>query len=254
MSNQYQKPVIKIQHNESSANIWWILLLPVLLGAIAGGYFLGVKSSDTLTFMPTNILAEDQSDNNNNSLLQPLKEENKKLLIQVAKLERMSAIDKTASVSTQQGLVEKENEIKKLEEELSFYKSIISPEEGETGLTIHSFNLTRGSAAGLKQFHLVLTQIAGGGKQAKGTIIFRLQGKQDGTDKLLEWWDIRSDNTQQMPSFKFKYFQRIKGILKIPAGFVPDNVLVKILPENTKLNSAQQSYTWNTVTKEDDDV
>lgn len=252
MSNQYKKPVIKIQHEKPPTKKGWLFLLfSVLLGVLAGGYYLGASNNGQLNILPAKVSLEDKQDGNTqNSALQPLKDENKELIAQLAKLERMAAIDKTASVNTQKGLVEKENEIKTLKEELSFYKSIISPEQGETGLTIHSFDLAKGGAEDLKQFHLVLTQIAGGGKEAKGTVIFRLQGKLDGVDKLLEWWDIRSDNSQQMPSFKFKYFQRIKGALKVPKGFIPDNILVKVIPEDTKLNSAQQSYSWDAVFKD----
>ncbi len=209
-----------------------------------------MNNSQTNILPAKSFLDAEFDEETQNSELQPLKDENKELVIKLTKLERMAAIDKTASTNTQKGLVDKEQEIKTLEEELSFYKSIISPEKDETGLTIHSFDLTKGGTDDLKQFHLVLTQIASGGKEAKGTVIFRLQGKQDGADKLLEWWDIRPDSTQQMPSFKFKYFQRIKGVLKVPVGFVPDNILVKIIPEDTKLNSAQQSYTWDVVIKD----
>lgn len=250
MSTKYTKPVIRIQHDQPSRGRWWLILLLLgVLGASAFGYYQGNDGSSLMGKFKSSPTQSLDSGQPRAGELEALKTKNNELISQLAKLERNKAIDETASVTTQQGLVAKEKQIKKLEEELSFYKSIVNPASGETGLTIHSFKLTQGKAPGTKQFHLVMTHIGGGGKDAKGTVVLRLQGMQDGAEKILEWWDIRADKGEQMPAFKFKYFQRIKGLINVPETFSPTNILVKVIPESTKLNSSQQSYTWTAVNK-----
>jgi len=97
------------------------------------------------------------------------------------------------------------------------------------------------------RYRLVLTQVGGGSLEARGTVLLRIQGHLYGEQKELEWWDIRQDTSMPMPSFGFKYFQRMDGVIILPEGFVADNVLVKIIPESTRLNSSEQSYTWDAV-------
>ncbi len=181
------------------------------------------------------------------AMLTELQEQNADLVSKLAKYEQSSAIDNTASKETLRSLADKEQEVKTLNEELSFYKKIVSPEGFEEGLGIHSFSLDYGENLNEHLFKLVLTQVGGGSLEARGTVLLRVQGTQDGYEKVLEWWDIRPDASLPMPSFGFKYFQRMDGKIILPEGFIAKVVLVKIIPDSTRLKSSEQSYTWDAV-------
>jgi len=181
------------------------------------------------------------------SELAKLRTQNSDLTSKLAFATTSGAIDDTASRVTQQSLADKEQELKTVHEELSFYKSILAPQGAETGLNIYSFIMEDTENLNENRYRLVLTQVGGGSLEARGTVLLRVQGYLYGDEKVLEWWDIRPENTMPMPSFGFKYFQRMDGVIIFPEGFVADNILVKIIPDSTRLKSSQQSYTWDAV-------
>lgn len=217
-----------------------LALFSVIIAGAAG--YLYADQRQQISDMPaeTNRIAME-------TMLTELQSQNVELTDKLARVEQSSAIDGTASQETLRNLADKEQEVKTLREELSFYKKIVSPEGFEEGLGIHSFSLDFGDNVNEHSYKLVLTQVGGGSLEARGTVLLRVQGTQDGYEKELEWWDIRPDGTMPMPSFGFKYFQRMDGKIILPDGFIARNVLVKIIPDSTRLKSSEQSYTWDDV-------
>ena len=240
------KPVVKIDRGRTVPLLWWlvIMLVPILLvGWLI--YDFGTQQGGFQQALTINNKEEVEK------YIRKLEKDNKLLVEELAKAQRNSEIDSTASREVQRLLTDKENEIKALKEELSFYKSIVSPEGKEKGLNINSFQLQPSPGnPQLVKFQLVLTQIGNNNKAAKGMVLIRLQGKEGDKPKTLEWWDIRAESNAGRPSFDFKYFQRLEDHILIPANFKPENILVKVLPESTRLSSIQQSYSWQVMVKE----
>lgn len=239
------KPVVRIERGHSTPRLWWlvIMLLPILLvGWLV--YDFGTQQGGFQQALTIDNKTEVEK------YLRKLEKDNKLLVRELAKAQRNSEIDSTASREVQRGLTDKENEIKALKEELSFYKSIVSPQGKEKGLNINSFTLQSSpSNPQLVKFQLVLTQVGNNNKAAKGMVLIRLQGKEGDSQKTLEWWDIRAESSTGRPSFDFKYFQRLENNILIPANFKPENILIKVLPESKRLSSIQQSYSWQAMVK-----
>ena len=240
---QPPKPVVRIDRGQNVPKLWWlvIMLLPIVIigwliydfGTQQGGFQQALNIDNSLEV---------------EKYIRQLEKDNKLLVEELAKAQRNSVIDSTASQQIQLGLAAKENEIRELKEELSFYKSVVSPQGQEKGLNINSFSLQ--SSPGnpqLVKFQLVLTQIGNNNRPAKGMVVIRLQGKEGDAQKTLEWWDIRSESNVGRPSFNFKYFERIEGDILVPSSFSAENILIKVLPESDRLSSIQQSYSWQTI-------
>jgi hypothetical protein len=237
------KPVINLSRKQRTPvpRLGWMLwILPaVLVGWLV--YHLALPSGGINRMLGTEEVKSLYQE------IDTLKSQNEDLVKDLAKAQRNSAIDSTATLKMQEDLASKEDEIKSLKEELSFYQSVISPEGKEKGLNINSFSLSGGANAQLVHFRLVLTQVGSNNKAAKGLVMIRLQGKEGETDKTLEWWDIRAESNAGRPVFDFKYFQRLEGDILVPANFTPENILIKVLPEQSGLNSIQQSYSWQAI-------
>jgi len=237
------KPVIRIDRGKRAPRLWWlvIMLLPILLvGWLI--YDFGTQQGDFQQALTVGNKSEVEN------YIRKLEKDNKLLVEELAKATRNSDIDSTASREVQRTLTDKENTIKDLKEELSFYKSIVSPQGKEKGLNINSFNMHSSTVnPQLVKFQLVLTQAGNNNKAAKGMVLIRLQGKEGESQKTLEWWDIRSESNVGRPSFDFKYFERLEGNMLVPASFEAENVLIKVLPESAHLSSIQQSYSWQTI-------
>jgi len=244
-AQQYIKPQIaipkRVEPSTARSGVLAILaLFSVIMAAVLGFLF------------ANNIPKEKQAPDVNRlismeSKLNNLRAKNTELTNQLAFITTEINVENTAEKSNTQTLADKELELKTVREELSFYKSIISPEAGTTGLNIHSFSVENTENLNENRYRLVLTQVGGGSLEARGTVLLRVQGHLNGEQKVLEWWDLRQSNSMPMPSFGFKYFQRMEGVIILPEDFVADNVLVKIIPDSTRLKSSQQSYTWDAV-------
>jgi len=240
---QPPKPVVRIDRGRNAPKLWWlvIMLLPiVIIGWLI--YDFGTQQGGFKQALNIDNSAEVEK------YLRQLEKDNKLLVEELAKARRNSAIDSTASKEVQISLTAKENEIRELKEELSFYKSVVSPQGQEKGLNINSFSLQPSPGnSQLVKFQLVLTQIGNNNKAAKGMVLVRLQGKEGEEPKTLEWWDIRSESNAGRPGFDFKYFQRLDEHILIPSNFTAENILIKVLPESEKLSSIQQSYSWQAI-------
>ncbi|MGV6815709.1 MAG: DUF6776 family protein [Thiotrichales bacterium] len=241
------RPTIKVYHGDEP--VVWRWLIPVLIGMflILGltAYFLLKPLFDGAPSPLSRAQYQDLT-----SELEVLKEENRSLKNQLALANRSKEIDRQASQELVSALAEREDELAELKEELNFYMSMVSS-EGEGGFSeikIRSFDIVKSDRKGRYIFRLVLSRTELGGKPTKGNVELRIQGKRGKEEVILGWDDIAAE-ADWKPEFGFLNFQRLEGTLQFPADFVPENVLVKIMPSKGKGESIQQSFSWSAVLK-----
>ncbi len=237
------RPVVRIYRNDEPSVWRWLgpllAAFVVLLGV--GGYLLmsslagdgqGLSAAEARELRRT---------------IDDLKTQNQVLREQLARAVRSSEIDSKAGAELMTTLARREKELLDLREELNFYKSMVSSEKkgGTSSISIRSFSLVPADGEGRFHYKLVVARVDGKGKVVKGRIQLRLQGREKGESRTLEWKDISSGG--DMPRFKFQFFQALEGELTIPAGFEPEHILVKVVPDGKKQQSVQQSFSWNSV-------
>ena len=131
-----------------------------------------------------------------------------------------------------------------LEEELKFYRKIMSPEREEKGLVIDSLLITGTETQ--TEFHFQVTLIQAG-KQTQfiqGDVILTLTGLLGG--KTTEY-DFRELGTFKPKHFKFqfKYFQNIQGFINLPEGFVAKNLRITAKTKGRrKKQQAEKQMKW----------
>lgn len=171
-----------------------------------------------------------------------LQKENERLKLDLAKAERSVAIDKEAGGLLQETILQREEEIKKLEEELTFYKSIVDPENQQKGLSIRQFALEATGTERQYKFRLVAAQ-SGGKRSVSGKVVIRIQGRQEDAITTLSWREISAGKGGE-PKFRFQYFEKLDGVFQLPEDFKPEHILVKLNPQSSKLEASQQSFSW----------
>ncbi len=239
-----KKAVIKIERDweESESNFLGLGALIVVGLVLAGLGFMYYWTT-------SGGLSSPGSQANMDKLKQELqfyRDENSRLTMQLAKIERSEAVDSEAAKQLQKTIIERENEIKKLKEELSFYKSIVDPKSSLKGLGIKDFSLEDTLVANQFKFKLVATQ-SSGKKAVKGQLVLRLQGRKEGKPVTLSWKEFGKG--KRSPRFKYQYFQKLEGMIELPDGFEPEHVLVKLVPSGSKVEAIQHSYSWESVFK-----
>jgi hypothetical protein len=245
----HSEPVVKVGSGKVYALFVWIV--PLILVFIAGillGYFyllpryFNVENTDTGA---ADIEALHQQ-------IETIKEKNTKLVAALALTRRSAEIDAGAGKELLITLSDREKEMRELREELNFLKSMVSPEGAKAGIKIRGFVLRALDKPSQYSFKLVLVRADdnGQGKTAEGTVRIRVQGHLAGESKTLDWNEIVAPKTAKL-KFSFQFFQRLKGALQFPEGFKPENILVKAEPHGELLPSIQQSYSWNSIFKEE---
>ena len=99
---------------------------------------------------------------------------------QVAILETSQEIDQETYTLVEQNLDELQAQIQAQEEELAFYRGIISPEDGAAGLRVQSLEMRPTDAAQGYLLHLVLVQAITHDRRVSGTVSFGITGSLDG--------------------------------------------------------------------------
>ena len=163
---------------------------------------------------------------------------------QAAILETSQEIDKETYAQVEQNLDELQAQIQAQEEELAFYRGIISPQDGVAGLRVQSLEMRRTEGAHGYLLRLVLVQAITHDRRVSGTVSFELTGSLDGEQVQLNLEDLAADAA--LP-YAFRYFQDLQRQLVLPEGFEPDEVVMHIRPREPSGEALEQSFEWSAI-------
>lgn len=162
-------------------------------------------------------------------------------------LERNSRIDGDASTQLKESLAQAQSEVLALKKELSFYKSIVAPEQGSRSLAIQTIQL-KPDASGGYAYRIMVSQRGRNDRFARGTIDVSIEGvNNDGQPVTYRLSDVSNDTKKPM-KFGFKYFQNFEGVMNLPDGFIPQSLRVKVNPKNSKIKAIDEQFAWSDLT------
>lgn len=156
---------------------------------------------------------------------------NSSLREQVAILERSSQIDRQAAEEVQDELGGLQEELHAARDEIEFYRGIVSPAGGKPGLRIHRFTVTQGVQPGSFEYDLVLTQLKNNDHHVSGHVNWMISGQREGeAEAEAEELDLAAVTETGVArlDFRFRYFQRLKGVISLPDGFRAEVVTLSI--------------------------
>lgn len=139
-------------------------------------------------------------------------------------------LDRTLKTSSQDML--------KLREELDFYRNIISPASKTSGLQIQRLDIVRGADSGQYRYKLVLIQALKHDRNAGGQVRFELSGEQDGKAVVVAF-----PEGERGIGVNFKYFQDVEGSWRLPTGFTPKTVTVRVSTAGD-VRGVEQTFDW----------
>ncbi|WP_066018027.1 DUF6776 family protein [Endozoicomonas atrinae] len=178
-----------------------------------------------------------------------LQEENSELRQRLGILESASKMDREA-VNNVRLLVKKlEEEKEQLHKELTFFKSILAPEDMSTGVRVAGFSLLEGNASGQYRLRLVISQVARSNPFLKGTLSVSLIGEKDGKAQIIPLQEL-IESDQVITRLGFRYFQALPSDreyldFNIPEGFQPAEVKVMVQITSGIRQSFEQIYQWD---------
>jgi hypothetical protein len=174
---------------------------------------------------------------------------------QVAVFETSREIDRETYAQVEANLGDLQARIQAQEEELVFYRGIVSPQDGMAGLRIQSLEVVPADAERRYLLRLVLVQAIVHTRRVAGVVRVQLQGTRDGQPASFGLEDFvpaaeserRSENKASEIAYGFRYFQGLESDLVLPVGFEPTEVQVEIWPSEPRGERLTQSFEWSAV-------
>lgn len=165
----------------------------------------------------------------------------------LAILETSQQIDRETYSQVEANLNELQARIQAQEEELAFYRGIISPEDGAAGLRVESLELRPVDSGHSYVLHLVLVQAITHDRRVSGTVRFDFAGSMDGEPVEFGLDELVSDDAGGDLAYSFRYFQDLQRQLVLPDGFEPDEVLMELRPREPSGEALEQAFEWAAV-------
>jgi hypothetical protein len=175
--------------------------------------------------------------------IESLQEENQKLRAEIASAQLARDVDRKAYADVEKNLADLQAQVLRHREELTFYRGIVSPEDGIGGLRIQSFHVLAGAAERQYRVRLVLVQSMRQDSVVSGAVNVQIEGVRDNRPIVLSLADVggktRADG--QVP-IQFRYFQNLEQDIALPEGFEPRAVNVEV--RSGRLDPVRESYPW----------
>jgi len=217
-----------------------VALLVLGVGASAvGGFMFGYMN--TLRIQQSGQATQQEL----NEQLIGVETENSDLRRQVAILDRSSVMDQRAIEEVQETIVGLRDRTAQLEQDIVYYRQVVSAETEDTGLIISQLDIDATREANRYRYKLVLRQQdADGDTFLTGHVNINLVGSRGEEQQILSLRDLSAEQDQLNIRLRFKYFQNIEGELVLPEDFVPDRLQIAAVSVEPVEKSINQSFSW----------
>lgn len=211
----------------------------VVAGAGGGGYYLGLSVAD---LDRKYLRSLEQLERGNAIQTQRLREQ----LID-AELNRQVTAD--ASAALREDIVRYSEEIAGLREEVTFYKSLMAPSSVDRGLQIAQFELTAVADTDQFSYRLLLTQMEARRDWVQGSVRVDVRGRSTSAGSADEQQVLSLTELAEVDpyplKYRFRYFQDLSGVMSLPAGFLPEAVVVTVDRGGSRQDNLQRTFDWS---------
>ena len=173
--------------------------------------------------------------------------ENEQLRRKIAILETSREIDKETYSQVESTLTELQSRIQSQEEELVFYRGIVSPQDGVPGLRIQSLEVVPTDQERRYSLRLTLVQAIVHNRRVSGVVKLQVEGTRDGQTASYNLDELAPADSGNDMSYAFRYFQGLESEFELPVGFEPERVEVEIVPNEARADHVTQSFEWSAV-------
>ncbi|WP_347332197.1 DUF6776 family protein [Marinimicrobium locisalis] len=173
-----------------------------------------------------------------------LTEESEQLRQQVANLRLGAEVDQQASQEMRNQVIELKEEIAALEEDITFYRGLMSPGDNNTGLTIGSLNVLATGIPRQFEYKLVVQQLATDHQVLNGNLTFKIVGRRNQQTETLSLHQISEQEDSENIRLRFRYFQNIEGRLTLPENFEPERIEIVARSSGRDSQTVEKKFGW----------
>ncbi|MFN3163908.1 MAG: DUF6776 family protein [Pseudohongiellaceae bacterium] len=234
-----QERMIVVPHRPRQRVLFTLLVLLGVGISAAGGFLYGYYTTMLAQEIEQADRAEVQQE------LQVVQAENSELLRQIAILERSSQMDQRATAEVQATISGLRQRIAQLEQDIVYYRQVVSEETEDTGLIIGQFDISATQSPGRFRYKLVMRQQdADGDTFLTGHANVNLIGSSNEGQRIIPLRELSADEDELDIRLRFKYFQNIEGELALPEGFEPERVQIAAVSVEPVEKNINQDFSW----------
>ena len=165
---------------------------------------------------------------------------------EVVLLKTHREIDREAYKEVETGLTALQAKIQEQRDAIAFYRGIVSPTDGNSGLRVQDLKLTRGKAEREFNVRLVLVQAMKHDRKVSGNVHLTVQGMENGVDTTYAYTQLLPAQAEKVWAFSFRYFQDFDRQLVLPDGFIPESIRVEVRSRTRSIASIEENFAWAT--------
>ncbi|MBX2807415.1 MAG: hypothetical protein KTR20_02200 [Cellvibrionaceae bacterium] len=218
--------------------VCWLVFSVLFVGATVGSFLLG-QGYGVGDY--THVIAE------RDQLLSDREQQTRevdKLHQQLANLKLGAQVDRKANETVRAEVVQLKSRVAELEQDNSFYRDLMSPAPGDKGIIVDTPDVSVAEQPGSYHYNMVIKQIAAKHNTVSGYLQFTLVGVQAGNPVRLSLKDVSDKVSADRIRLRFKYFQRIQGKMRLPEGFVPQHIALKVVVQSPKSVVIEKKFGW----------
>ena len=151
-------------------------------------------------------------------------------------------IDRDSYAQVERSLAELQARLGDQEKDLNFYRSVVHPVDGISGMRIQRVKVLAGTVARHFRIRIVLVQAARQEAVTTAAADFTVEGLRGEKAASLPLAELAAAATHML-NFSFRYFQELEAEIVLPADFVPQTVQVEVRPPRGA-TPIRQSYEW----------
>jgi hypothetical protein len=177
--------------------------------------------------------------------IEDLQAEIKSLREQIVLLETHREIDREAYKEVEDSLMSLQAKIQEQSDAIAFYRGIVSPADGNSGLRVQDLKLSRSSAERVYNVRLVLVQSLQHDRKVSGDVNLTVEGTQDGMAMSYPYEELLPEETAGNWAFSFRYFQDFEREIVLPDGFTPERINIEVRSTTRSISSIEESFSWD---------
>lgn len=235
-SKQY--PIRVVEYRPIRRIMIMIIALLLVAVSICGSYFYGKAESFGVTKSLT-LEVERLGDS-----VQQKQQYVDELEQQLANVALGAEVDRSSSEAVRKDIADLKDEVARLQEDNSFYRSLMAPNENASGLTIGAVEISRSSNVRSFSYRVVVQQLVTKHVVLNGSMQFSIVGRLNGESKVYPLFALSDQVDAERIKLRFKYFQTIAGELVLPENFEPDHIELVAESSGSKSQKVEKTFGW----------
>lgn len=163
---------------------------------------------------------------------------------QVANLRLASEVDRASNEGVRNQVIDLKEKVANLEQDITFYRSLMAPNENQRGLTIGSVDVISTGMPRRYNFKVVMQQFATNHQVLNGSVRITIVGYEGEVARKIPLKDLSDQVDEEDIKLRFRYFQNIEGQLQLPEGFEPERI--ELVAKSTGQNgvTVEKKFGW----------